>query len=1238
MMHIAYPNAYDGQFCACVRYRSLPLDQAPGPPYLPARPNTRTSTLTDIHQATLHLIPNWLQRSQGTDVYEKPDLPGIWQGDSLGLAYLLARIRCARPLVLETLEGGGDVWCTGVIQVLGDGKPVLQDVDGGPFRAKLEKFVAQSPDRFFLVPAANIWPEISQVCREHNVRVLSLPAFREALQAAIATGLWQDKVVIPIQKTELPLLVDLLFERDSWEDPIAGRQHSFEFGRVLQKTWQISLDHLSSVLNPEEYDESAQLILETNTDMQPKKFSEALFVSPKEIRFLEDFFGSEKRGIIFVGKSGVGKSNLICISFLQQRREKAFAIFVDARRLKDANIKEFFRSSVIERIEEQCDISDFDHYLESIQRKIILFIDAVNEYSSTEGPIGLLKNIIHFVEDINTFRNVRIIASCRLEVWNQYKEDIEREINVLDKNLFLTDFGDAITITGFEEEKEREILFNRYQKYYHLLPEKYEYQSQTFKDLIKYPFMMRIIAETYYNPIQELDNDDRELKKQIIPKNLNFFALFRLLTDRKISDAQRLLSKQDWNRKKGTFAKNFEDCLLGFADLLYQRLTETSESGNSHLNNSDIEYNGISIYDDRTDSLPEISLNNDNNFNKFMKDFSDETTISVFETIIQVGLIEKTSIVEYDFSGNKKEGIAYKFYHDQYTQYCLGAIYNEKIIKKISSEILKKDRRSTENTIDKIKSILDNSKYAPVLEGALDHWFYNNMSNGERSISDFLVILFNYLSTNESGSVKFYVSSFLYSLIEKNIIEPKKLFKTIFEQGNFQLKKCLVDYIPQLWPDMSSECFRSLIESCEDENDDTILRCIGDVFADLFLFEPQRVIKFMDVTLHGFDRKKLSLVKDGIFDRNNFIKHISFILKFSLKAVLTNFSDMEKMDILREFLRKKFRYIIDAALLSNNKRSYSIKSMLRSVIYRKLEYNGINQWDQTVASQGGNNTFFIEDNSLVQRDVLYEYYKYVIDFHNGHIELLPLDKESHFRKITVQMMNYRDGSIIGYVATVILAAVIKDNREILNDIIDELIACNSKSSRHFTSLLLIILSLMNKDKCDTILDIYLNKFLPHIVSSSDYIGYSVILNVASIDIDRYWEYVVKILDYICEILTNTHDTEKISILEDNLPFCCFLPEIKIGTNIIHYMIKEDFFDKPLWRTCVLKVLAGLLARSPKILNDLLIKEGIDISIVNEVRPLINEKMLEMKDIKSYHYSWNEFVVAGISSLITLHSL
>jgi hypothetical protein len=83
------------------------------------------------------------------------------------------------------------------------------------------------------------------------------------------------------------------------------------------------------------------------------------------------------------------------------------------------------------------------------------------------------------------------------------------------------------------------------------------------------------------------------------------------------------------------------------------------------------------------------------------------------------------------------------------------------------------------------------------------------------------------------------------------------------------------------------------------------------------------------------------------------------------------------------------------------------------------------------------------------------------------------------------------------------------------------------------------------------------------------------------------------------------------------------------------MIERKFFDNPLWRACALKVLAGMLARSPKILNDLLIKEGIDTAILNEVRPLMNERMLEMKYVKSYQCSWDEFLIAGISSLIKL---
>jgi hypothetical protein len=129
----------------------------------------------------------------------------------------------------------------------------------------------------------------------------------------------------------------------------------------------------------------------------------------------------------------------------------------------------------------------------------------------------LLQNIINFVEDPNVFNGIKIIVSCRSETWNQYKEYVDKERSILNGEVFhTTAFGDAFPVDGFEEEQEREALFGAYQKYYDLRPHSYGSQSQTFKDLIKYPFMMGIIAETYSNIMQH-PYDISEFRKQRIP-------------------------------------------------------------------------------------------------------------------------------------------------------------------------------------------------------------------------------------------------------------------------------------------------------------------------------------------------------------------------------------------------------------------------------------------------------------------------------------------------------------------------------------------------------------------------------------------------------------------------------------------------------------------------------------------------------------------------------------------------
>jgi hypothetical protein len=213
MMHFACPNVYQGQFAGCVRYLSLPPSQEPGLPYQEARP--RTPHLPEVYDAMQALVPERAEQlDQGTlgQVYETADQVGGWQGTTLDFAYLLALVRCSRPLVPEACADLGDVWCIGEIGFLMD-TPSLRAVDPLGFAAKLEGFLAQAHngDRLLLVPSANVFPPQLNTCRAHQVQLLSLRAFRTALLTARTAASWPKPAVIHVSPRELELLVTTLF-------------------------------------------------------------------------------------------------------------------------------------------------------------------------------------------------------------------------------------------------------------------------------------------------------------------------------------------------------------------------------------------------------------------------------------------------------------------------------------------------------------------------------------------------------------------------------------------------------------------------------------------------------------------------------------------------------------------------------------------------------------------------------------------------------------------------------------------------------------------------------------------------------------------------------------------------------------------------------------------------------------------------------------------------------------------
>jgi hypothetical protein len=226
-MHFAYPNVQENRqteesvFRACVRYLSLPQDQAPEASYMLADP--KTPDLHVIHDAVQMLVPERVEQPVQGQVYEVADTEGAWQGASLDLAYFLALIRCHRLCELDAVTDVGDVWCTGKMSSRGNPCP-LEAVTPREFKAKLEGFLAQAHDRdrLFLVPAANVLPMQRDDCRAHQVQVLTLKDFGATLATARTTGCWPGPAVVQVDPRELPQLVDILFRRPS--TPWHGRR------------------------------------------------------------------------------------------------------------------------------------------------------------------------------------------------------------------------------------------------------------------------------------------------------------------------------------------------------------------------------------------------------------------------------------------------------------------------------------------------------------------------------------------------------------------------------------------------------------------------------------------------------------------------------------------------------------------------------------------------------------------------------------------------------------------------------------------------------------------------------------------------------------------------------------------------------------------------------------------------------------------------------------------------------
>src|SRR5262249_33741151 len=152
-----------------------------------------------------------------------------------------------------------------------------------------------------------------------------------------------------------------------------------------------SQDHLSTLLDTERYEETGALLPKAAAESLKASYIDELYVQPEEDRTIAAFLSGDRRGLVIVGASGAGKSNLLVHQFLMRLQSGEFAVFLSGRRFDNPSFAAGLLSKVVTRVSPAWDsLESLAEFLDENDDTLTVFVDALNEYSGLAGPRSLL--------------------------------------------------------------------------------------------------------------------------------------------------------------------------------------------------------------------------------------------------------------------------------------------------------------------------------------------------------------------------------------------------------------------------------------------------------------------------------------------------------------------------------------------------------------------------------------------------------------------------------------------------------------------------------------------------------------------------------------------------------------------------------------------------------------------------------------------------------------------------------
>jgi hypothetical protein len=935
--------------------------------------------------------------------------------------------------------------------------------------------------------------------------------------------------------------------------------------------WRISRDHLATLVDVDRYDENGAVTAQQAGSTIRTVYIDELFVEPQESRDVEAFLSSGKQALLLVGDSGAGKSNLLVHHFLARLQGGEPAVFLSGRRFDSSSFPGGLLSKVVARISDAwTSLESLGNFLEENDEILTVFVDALNEYSGPNGPRSLLESLVTATGSVG-LRRCKIVASIRNETWTQYCA-YRGQVAPLDPALFAAPGGRPLRVGRFAA---REALYAAYQRYYRLRPESLASLSPLLQVLVDRPFMMAMIAETYANPLPHAA-EDGEAEREI-PADLDYFSLFERLTERKARDAQVLVPAEDVAGRAAMPAAIEDFCALLAGMLFEQLVSEDPQLGSSR------------------DALPIDSINKRAELEPFVQ---NRHAISVLEAVLQVGLLEHIVVPLRNGEGKLVPSAAFKFFHDQYTQYCLAAVYQRKILGWLDDERLA-NGTSLDDLIRRIDGILGHAVTAPVLSGGLDHWLQKNLANFHDGRVEPILPLLDRFVAHGSPALRHEAVAMLANMVLRGALPARQVYRALFQAGSPALRLAMVDSFIAFWPQLQPAALRSFIDCCDPRRDFEVIDRLGDVFALHVAVAPAAVIDFLDKAI-------IPLSFASIGEPMRIRRQARFAAQFAVFSVFSCFDRPEAMRAVRVFVRAKYRSVLDLVDDTGDGSMLGrlARRTVRQVLFKLFDSLGVAWWNKFIAAMepSGNDKFFVEHDGVVQHELLARFLPYVVDLHNGSTEKLSLEPGSAFRELVLHMLDFRPASVIGYNATIALPSILMgQDWSVTRSIVMELIERRTPSAVFFGQLLLSNLAFSDRGFAQPALELLRDDIIPALLLADDVErDWSMSFCIASLDVERLWPTFEGLLRVFFGHFDRLGDAAACRDFGDHLYKVCYCSDPILGRSVIVMMLRDrERFLGPLWRDCTMKVLAALQTRNPASLYAVLAAEGADESLARE---------------------------------------